>query len=121
MRVVRRGLIGGELDILTIVLTAAVARLGVVLILVRARRGNSEAETMRQQLALALSQQAETVQRVERSLREQQQALSKVVGERLARTRKATSQILTHLRDRLVRPAQPHQALCHLPTHPLRP
>ena len=58
---------------------------------------------MRQQLALALSQQAETVQRVERSLREQEQALSKVVGERLDRTEKATGQIVTDLRERLVR------------------
>ena len=58
---------------------------------------------MRQQLALALSQQAETVQRVERSLREQEQALSKVVDERLDRTEKATGQIVTDLRERLVR------------------
>ena len=58
---------------------------------------------MRQQLALALSQQAETVQRVERSLREQEQALAKVVGERLDRTEKATGQIVTDLRERLVR------------------
>ena len=58
---------------------------------------------MRQQLSLALSQQAETVQRVERSLREQEQALSKVVHERLDRTEKATGQIVTDLRERLVR------------------
>ena len=38
---------------------------------------------MQQQLALALSQQAETVQRVEKSLREREQALGKVVAERL--------------------------------------
>src|SRR5258708_31726453 len=95
MRLSRRRLIKGTMDILTIVLLAAVALLGLVLVLVLTRRGNSEAETMRQQLALALSQQAETVQRVERSLREQEQALSKVVGERLARTHKATGQIGT--------------------------
>ena len=58
---------------------------------------------MRQQLALALSQQAETVQRVERSLREQEQALGKVVAERLDRTEKATGQIVTDLRERLIR------------------
>ena len=52
-----------------------VALLILVLVLVLTRRGGNEAETMRQQLALALSQQAETVQRVERSLREQEQAL----------------------------------------------
>ena len=90
------------MDVLTIVLLVAVALLGLVLVLVLTRRGG-EAETMRQQLALALSQQAETVQRVERSLREQEQALSKVVGERLDRTEKATGQIVTDLRERLVR------------------
>src|SRR5882757_10834748 len=91
------------MDILTIVLLAAVVLLILVLVLVLTRRGGGEAETMRQQLALALSQQAETVQRVERSLREQEQALSKVVGERLDRTEKATGQIVTDLRERLVR------------------
>ena len=103
MRLSRRRLIKGTMDILTIVLLAAVALLGLVLVLVLTRRGVGEAETMRQQLALALSQQAETVQRVERSLREQEQALSKVVGERLDRTEKATGQIVTDLRERLVR------------------
>src|SRR5215204_2647711 len=93
------------MDILTIVLLAAVALLFLVLVLVLARRGGDsrEAETMRQQLSLALSQQAETVQRVERSLREQEQALSKVVDERLDRTEKATGAIVTDLRERLVR------------------
>ena len=91
------------MDILTIVLLAVVVLLILALVLVLTRRGGDEAETMRQQLALALSQQAETVQRVERSLREQEQALSKVVGERLDRTEKATGQIVTDLRERLVR------------------
>ena len=91
------------MDVLTIVLLAAIALLILVLALVLTRRGGSEAEAMRQQLALALSQQAETVQRVERSLREQEQALGKVVDERLDRTEKATSQIVTDLRERLVR------------------
>jgi hypothetical protein len=62
------------------------------------RREPSDAPAAR----LALSQQAETVQRVERSLREQEQALSKAVGERLDRTEKATGQIVTDLRERLV-------------------
>jgi len=86
-------------------LTALALLLVVVLFLLLGRRSGdrSEAETMRQQLALAMSQQAETVQRVERSLREQEQALSKVVGERLDRTEKATGQIVTDLRERLVR------------------
>ena len=78
------------MDILTIVLLAAVVLLILVLVLVMTRRGGGEAETMRQQLALALSQQAETVQRVERSLREQEQALSKVVNERLDKIGRAS-------------------------------
>ena len=63
------------MDMLTIVLLAALVILGVILavVLLRQGGGSREAEQMRQQLALALSQQAETVQRVERSLREQEQ------------------------------------------------
>jgi DNA recombination protein RmuC len=93
------------MDTLTIVLLAAVILLVVVLavLLLRQDGGSRDAEQMRQHLALALSQQAETVQRVERSLREQEQALSKVVDERLDRTEKATGQIVTDLRERLVR------------------
>lgn len=91
------------MDLLTIILGAAVVLLGAVLAVLLLRQGNGEAEQMRQQLALALSQQAETVQRVERSLREQEQALSKAVGERLDRTEKATGQIVTDLRERLAR------------------
>jgi DNA recombination protein RmuC len=90
------------MDILTIVLLAAIALLAVALVLVVSRRGG-EAQALRQQVALALSQQAETVQRVERSLREQEQALAKVVAERLDRTEQATGQIVTDLRERLVR------------------
>jgi DNA recombination protein RmuC len=92
------------MDLLTIILLAIVVLLGVALAVILLRQGSSrEAEQMRQQLSLALSQQAETVQRVERSLREQEQALSKVVHERLDRTEKATGQIVTDLRERLVR------------------
>src|SRR6185436_12772316 len=92
------------MDLLTITLLAIVVLLGVVLAVVLLRQSSGrDAEQMRQQLALALSQQAETVQRVERSLREQEQALSKAVGERLDRTEKATGQIVTDLRERLVR------------------
>jgi DNA recombination protein RmuC len=91
------------MDLLTIILGAAVVLLGAVLAVLLLRQGNGEAEQMRQQLALALSQQAETVQRVERSLREQEQALAKAVGERLDRTDKATGQIVTDLRERLAR------------------
>src|SRR5471030_2452278 len=92
------------MDILLYVLLALIALLLVGLVVLLLRRGDkSEAETMRQQLALAMSQQAETVQRVERSLREQEQALSKVVNERLDKTEKATGQVVTDLRERLVR------------------
>jgi DNA recombination protein RmuC len=92
------------MDLLTIALLIIVVLLGVALAVILLRQGNSrEAEQMRQQLSLALSQQAETVQRVERSLREQEQALAKAVGERLDRTEKATGQIVTDLRERLVR------------------
>src|SRR5882724_3360956 len=92
------------MDILTIALLCLVLLLvaALAIILLRQDRGR-EAEQMRQQLALALSQQAETVQRVERSLREQEQALGKVVAERLDRTEKATGQIVTDLRERLIR------------------
>jgi DNA recombination protein RmuC len=91
------------MDVLTIVLSAAIVLLILALVLVLARRSAGEAEAMRHQVALALSQQAETVQRVERSLREQEQALSKAVGERLDRTEKATGQVVTDLRERLAR------------------
>jgi DNA recombination protein RmuC len=92
------------MDILTIVLLCLVVVLvaGLAVLLMRQDSGR-DAQRMREQLALALSQQAETVQRVERSLREQEQALSKAVGERLDRTEKATGQIVTDLRERLVR------------------
>ena len=94
------------MDILSIALLAAVVLLALILVAVLMRQGggNREAEQrMQQQLALALSQQAETVQRVEKSLREQEQALAKVVVERLDRTEKATGQIVTDLRERLAR------------------
>jgi DNA recombination protein RmuC len=91
------------MDTLTLVLLAAIVLLVLTLIFLVVRRSGSETEAVRQQLALALSQQAETVQRVERSLREQEQALGKVVAERLDRTEKATGQIVTDLRERLAR------------------
>ena len=93
------------MDLLLPVLAAAiVALLVAVLVLLLSRRsGSADAESIRQQLALAIGQQADTVQRVERSLREQEQALAKVVAERLDRTEKATGQIVTDLRERLVR------------------
>ena len=91
------------MDTLTLMLLAAIVLLVVSVIFLVVRRSGEETEAVRRQLALALSQQAETVQRVERSLREQEQALAKVVAERLDRTEKATGQIVTDLRERLAR------------------
>jgi DNA recombination protein RmuC len=93
------------MDLLLPVLAAAVVALlvAVLVLLLSRRSGSADAESIRQQLALAIGQQADTVQRVERSLREQEQALAKVVAERLDRTEKATGQIVTDLRERLVR------------------
>ncbi len=92
------------MDILTIVMVVLALLVGAGVALLLARQGGGrEAEAVRQQLALALSQQADTVQRVERSLREQEQALAKVVGERLDRSEKATGQVVTDLRERLAR------------------
>src|SRR3990170_2363115 len=92
------------MDIVTVALLSLVVLLAVAVAVLLLRQGGSrEGEQMRQQLALALSQQAETVQRVERSLREQEQALSKAIGERLDRTEKTTGQIVTDLRERLGR------------------
>ncbi len=92
------------MDMLSYVLLAIIALLLVGLIVLLLRRGdNREAESVRRHLEMALSQQAETVQRVERSLREQEQALTKVVHERLDRTEKATGQVVTDLRERLAR------------------
>lgn len=94
------------MDVLTIVMVvlALLVGAGVALLLARQAGGRAaETEAMRQQLALAISQQADTVQRVERSLREQEQALAKVVVERLDKSEKATGQIVTDLRERLAR------------------
>ena len=92
------------MDLLTIILLVFVAILAVALVIVLLRRGDTgSSESVRQHLELALSQQAETVQRVERSLREQEQALSKVVHERLQQSEQTTGQIVTDLRERLAR------------------
>ena len=94
------------MDLLTIILLAIVVLLGVALAVILMRQGSSrEAEQMRQQLSLALSQQAETVQRVERSLREQEQALSKVV-QRAARPHREGDRPDRH---RPARAAGPHR------------
>jgi len=81
------------MDILVYVLLAAVLALGAALAAVLMRRSDARGQT-----ALA-----DTVQRVEQSLREQERSLANLVGERLERSEKATGQIVTDLRERLAR------------------
>jgi DNA recombination protein RmuC len=81
------------MDILVYVLMAVILALGAALAVVLARRADTRA-----QAALA-----DTVQRVELSLREQERTLSGLVSERLDRSDKATGQVVTDLRERLAR------------------
>ncbi|MFO1079900.1 MAG: DNA recombination protein RmuC [Reyranellaceae bacterium] len=105
------------MDMVTLGLGAALLVMVVVVIgLLAGRRGGGEAEAVRQQLALAISQQADTVQRVERSLRDQEQALAKVVAERLDRSEKATGQLVTDLRERLARIDEAQKKIAELGT-----
>src|SRR5262245_39977193 len=86
------------MDLLIYALFAVIALLLVGLLVVRLRRNESRQENARHEMVLA-----DTIQRVERSLREQEQALAKVVNERLDRSEKATGQVVTDLRERLAR------------------
>ncbi|HSI01837.1 MAG TPA: DNA recombination protein RmuC [Reyranella sp.] len=81
------------MDILVYVLLAVIAALGAGLVALLMRRGDARAQ----------SALADTVQRVEQSLREQERTLAALVSERLERSEKATGQIVTDLRERLVR------------------
>jgi len=81
------------MDILVYVLLAVILALGVGLAVLLARRADTRAQT-----ALA-----DTVQRVEQSLREQERALAGLVSERLDQSDKATGQVVTDLRERLAR------------------
>src|SRR5579872_6883620 len=81
------------MDILVYVLLAVVLALGVALAVLLTRRGDTRAQTML----------ADTVQRVEQSLREQERTLAGLVGDRLERSEKATGQVITDLRERLAR------------------
>ena len=56
---------------------------------------------MRRSDARAQGALADTVQRVEQSLREQERTLANLVGDRLDRSEKATGQVVTDLRERL--------------------
>src|SRR5438128_7347684 len=86
------------MDVLVYFLLAVIAVLLFGLLIVLLRRGESRKDSARHDLVLA-----DTIQRVERSLREQEQALAKVVHERLDRSDKTTGQVVTDLRERLVR------------------
>jgi len=81
------------MDILVYVLLAVVVALGVALAVLLTRRGDTRAQTML----------ADTVQRVETSLREQERTLAGLVGDRLEKSEKATGQVITDLRERLAR------------------
>jgi DNA recombination protein RmuC len=81
------------MDILIYVLLAVVLTLGAALVVVLLRRSNTQAQT-----ALA-----DTVQRVEQSLRDQERTLAGLLGERLEKSEKATGQVITDLRERLAR------------------
>jgi len=86
------------MDFLVYFLLAVIALLLAGLLAVLLRRGDTREQGARNELVLA-----DTIQRVERSLREQEQALAKVVHERLDQSEKATGQVVTDLRERLVR------------------
>ncbi|HZP98658.1 MAG TPA: DNA recombination protein RmuC [Reyranella sp.] len=81
------------MDILVWLLLAVVVALGAALLVMLLRRSDSRAQ----------SALADTVQRVEHSLREQERALASLVNERLARSEETTGKIVTDLRERLVK------------------
>ena len=85
------------MDILVYVLLAVVLALGAALAITLTRRSDTHAQTATQ-AALA-----DTVQRVEQSLRDQERTLAGLVNERLERSEKVTSQVVTDLRERLAR------------------
>jgi len=81
------------MDILVYVLLAVILALGAALMTLVMRRSDA-----RGQSALA-----DTVLRVEQSLREQERTLANLVSDRLERSEKTTGQVVTDLRERLVR------------------
>jgi DNA recombination protein RmuC len=81
------------MDIVVYVLLAAVLALGAVVIALLLRRNDA-----RGQIVLA-----DTVQRIQESLRDQERALATLVSDRLDRSEKATGQVVTDLRERLAR------------------
>jgi DNA recombination protein RmuC len=85
------------MDILVYVLLAVVLALGAALAVILTRRSDMHAQSAAQGAL------ADTVQRVEQSLRDQERTLAGLVNERLERSEEATSQIVTDLRERLAR------------------
>ena len=81
------------MDILIYVLLVVILALGAGFVVLLTRRADG-----RSQSALA-----DTVQRVEHSLREQERALANLVHERLAKSEETTGKIVTDLRERLVK------------------
>ncbi len=85
------------MDILIYVLLAVILALGAGLVVLLVRRADTRSQ------AMAQGALADTVQRVEHSLREQERALASLVHERLARSEETTGKIVTDLRERLVK------------------
>ncbi|MFI5031178.1 MAG: DNA recombination protein RmuC [Reyranellales bacterium] len=85
------------MDILVYILLAVVLALGAALAVVLMRRSDTRAQSAAQ------AGLADTVQRVEQSLRDQERTLAGLVNERLDRSEKATGQVITDLRERLAR------------------
>jgi DNA recombination protein RmuC len=81
------------MDIVVYVLLAVIVVLGAGLVAVMLRRNDAQG-----QIVLA-----DTVQRIQESLRDQERALASIVSDRLDRSEKATGQVVTDLRERLAR------------------
>ncbi|WP_428669918.1 DNA recombination protein RmuC [Reyranella sp.] len=81
------------MDIVVYVLLAVIVVLGTGLVALMLRRNDAQG-----QIVLA-----DTVQRIQESLRDQERALASLVSERLDRSEKATVQVVTDLRARLAR------------------
>jgi len=81
------------MDIVVYVLLAVIVVLGAGLVALMLRRNDAQG-----QIVLA-----DTVQRIQESLRDQERALASIVSDRLDRSEKATGQVVTDLRERLAR------------------
>ena len=81
------------MDIVVYVLLAVIFALGAGLVALMFRRNDAQG-----QIVLA-----DTVQRIQDSLRDQERALASIVSDRLDRSEKATGQVVTDLRERLAK------------------